>query len=372
MWGSISSEQRGGTLEKDTLCSKDDVILVKGPEGALSLELAPLREGVARAFPRFSPRNLKLSTESARALSDELSKRPYSRILVQDSKKRIIRRALGPMGWGVDWAIPRALKHECSMATTYDLPLEESLLDMNGAKPDLANTYNMHGIGIGLDGRRAWAFYTDEGDTARIISEGERKQGLMVAARTEDIFEVADCLVRSLAASKKSWAVFSTDMGRFVRDFDPITLMRLSVDSPRPFDHKAVPLSKENKMAALRLFSEYYDESILQSVLRLRRFKREGNYQVFFVDGGFAITKLEGDVGLLYDIYVTPSKQGQRLGSELMKCSLTSLAGKVSTVYLHTSYPRAKRLYEKFGFKAVYSQLGIRLDEIALTPPSAK
>jgi len=348
------------------------VILVKGPEGALSLELAPLREGVARAFLRFSPRNLSLSANSARSLSDELSNRPYSRILVQDSKKGTLRKALGPLGWRIDRGIPKTLKRECLSATTYDLPLDESLVDMNGQKPDLANTYNMHGISIRLDGRKAWAFYTDEGDTARIISEGERKQGMMVATRTEDLFEVADCLVRFLVTAKKSWAVFSLDMGRFIREYDPITLMRLTLDSPKPYDHKAVPLSKENKKAALRLFSEYYDESMLQSVLRLRRLKSEGNYQIFLIDGGFAITKLEGDTGLIFDIYVTPSEQGQGLGVELMRCALTSMAGRVSSVYLHTSYPRAKRLYEKFGFKSVYSQLGIRLDEIALSPPSAK
>jgi len=372
MSGSISSEQRGGNLEKGSTSSKDDVILVKGAEGTLSLELVPISEETARAFLRFSPRNLRLSTDSARELSDELSSRPYSRIIVQDSRKKILQRALRSRGWGIDGAIPRVSKQECLMATTYDLPLDENLIDTNGQKPDLANTFNMHGIRIKLDGRNAWAFYTDEGDSARIISEGERRQGLMVATRTEDMFEIADCLVRYLAAQKKSWAVFSTDMGRFIRGHDPITLMRLSVDSPKPFDHGAVPLSRDNKKAALKLFSEYYDEPMLQSIMRLRRLNRDGNYMIYLVDGGFAITRLEGDVGLLYDIYVTPSKQGQGLGVELMKCALTSVAGKVSSMYLHTSYPRAKRLYEKFGFKLVYSQLGIRLDEIALTPPSSR
>ena len=331
-----------------------------------------MREGVARAYLRFSPRNLKLSAESSRKLSEELCARPYGKILVQDSKKKILRKTLGPFGWKIGRAVPTSLTHECSMVTTYDLPLDENLIDMNGLKPDLANTHHMHGIGIVVEGRNAWAFYTDDGDTARVVAEGERRQGMMIATRTEDMFEVADCLVSFLATAKKSWAVFSVDMGRFLRRHDPITLMRLSLDSPKAYDHRAVPLSKENKKAALRLFSEYYDESILQSIMRLRRFIGEGKYQMYLVEGGFAITRLEGDTGLIYDIYVTPSKQGQGLGFELMKCALTSLAGKVSSVYLHTSYPRAKRLYEKFGFKAVYSQLGIRLDEISLTPPSAK
>ena len=369
MSGSTSSELRGGNLGPDSLSSKDDIVQVKGAEGSLSLELVPLREGVARAFFRFSPRNLKLSSESAQELSKKLIDQPYERILVQDSRKRILARALVQCGWKVERAIPASLKVSCKMVTTYDLPLDENLIDSDGAKPELSNTYEMQGISIAVEGRKAWAFFTEEGDTARVITEGERRQGLMVATRPEDMFEVADCLVSFLATAKKSWAVFSVDMGRFVRKFDPITLMRLTLDAPKAFDHKAVPLSKANKKAAVRLFSEYYDESILQSMMRLRRFKSEGRYQIYLVDGGFAITRLEGDSGLIFDIYVTPSKQGQGLGKELMKCALTSLAGRVSSVYLHTSYPRAKRLYESFGFKLVYSQLGIRLDEIALTPP---
>jgi len=343
--------------------------MIKSPEGTLSLELEPIREGVARAFLRFSPRNLRLAADSAQKLSEELRSRSFSKMLLQDSRRRIVSRTLAPFGWKVDRAIHPELKRHCTMVSTYDLPLDENLIDSDGNKPELANTYNMQGIGIKAGGRNAWAFFTEDGDTARLITEGERRQGLMVATSTEDMFEVADCLVSFLAASKKSWAVFSVDMGRFVRKYDPITLMRLTLDSPKAFDHKVMPLSKSNKRAILRLFSEYYDESGLQSMIRLRKLRSEGRYQLFVVDGGFVITRLEGDTGLIYDIYVTPSRQGQGLGKELMKGALTSLANRVSSVYLHTSYPRAKSLYEKFGFKLAYSQLGIRLDEVALIPP---
>jgi ribosomal protein S18 acetylase RimI-like enzyme len=332
----------------------------------------PLREGVARAFPRVSPRNLRLTHETSSMLSESLSSRSYQRILVQDFRKRVLRKTFEQMGWKVERAVPNVLKHECSTITTYDLPLDDNLIDINGLKPDLANTNHMSGISVNLGGRKAWAFYSDDGDTARVVSEGERKQGMFVATRTEDIFETADCLLKFLAASKKSWAVFSVDIGRFVRQYDPIMLTRMSLERPKAFDHKGTPLSKSNRKEAIGLFSEYYDESTVQSMLRLRRFKADGNYSIFLVDGGFAITRLEGETGLIYDIYVNPSNQGRGLGEELMRCALTSLAGRVSSVYLHTSYPRAKKLYEKFGFKAVYEQLGIRLDEIALSPPQAR
>jgi GNAT superfamily N-acetyltransferase len=291
---------------------------------------------------------------------------------VQDSRKRLLEKSLRPLGWSVERAVQPVLDRKCSLVTTYDLPLDEDLTDSDGAKPDMSNTSHMLGMSVDLDGRKGWAFYTDDGDTARVVSEGERKQGMIVAKKSEDIDEIAECLVKFLAHSRKSWVVFSMSMGRFVRQLNPITMMRMTLDGPKGFDHTGVPLSKSNRKAALALFSEYYDESILQSIFRLRRFRAEGNYNIYLVDGGFVITKLEGETGLIYDIYVTPAKQGQGLGVELLKCALTSLAGNVSSVYLHTSYPRAKRLYEKFGFKAVYSQLGIRLDEIVLQPPPVR
>lgn len=331
-----------------------------------------LREGVARAFLRFSPRNVKLSEAGAKSLSDELCARPYSKILVQDSRRRVLRKTLQARGWRVRPAIDPSLKNQCSIVSTYDLPIDETLIDSSGQTPDISATSTLDGISIDLAGRKAWAFYTDDGETARVVAEKDRKQGMLVASSSEDMFEAADSLVSFLAATKKSWAVFSSDFGRYIRKFDPTVMWRLVLDRSTPYQHSGVPVSAENKADAVRLFSEYYDESALQASLRLRRYRTDRNCAVYVVDGGFVITRLEGDTGLIFDIYVTPSKQGQGLGAELMKCGLTDLAGKVSSSYLHTSYPRAKRLYEKFGFKTTYSQLGIRLDEIALTPPSAR
>lgn len=351
---------------------KEDVIILKGDEGALSLEFIELGAGVARAFPRWSPRNLRLSGSFAKRLSDELSSRRYSQIPVQDSKKGLLKRALGPMGWSIGRAIEPKLRHKCSAVTTYDIPPDETLQDTNCGKPDISNTSNMSGVSVEIGDRNAWAFFTDDGDTARVVSEGERKQGMLVASSHEDLMEAADCLVHYLATMKKSWAVFSTDLGRFIRKFDPMTMWRLVLDRPTGYEHSAQPVSSKNKNALIKLFSEYYDEPTVQSIFRLRRFRTDKNYAVYYLEGGFVITRLDGDTGLIYDIYVTPSRQGEGIGAELMRCGITDLSGKVSSCYLHTSYPRAKRLYEKFGFKTVYSQLGIRLDEIVLRPPSAR
>ena len=347
-------------------------MLVDAPEGALSVEIDPISESVVRGYLRFSPRNLKLSDESAKCLSDELASKRFSRYLVHDSRKGLLRKTLARLGWTASFAVPPTLDRECSIVAPMNLPIDERLIDSDGATPVLSGTQNMMGLRVGAGDREGWAFYTDEGETARLISEKERRQGMLVAKSTDDMFAVADCLVRYLAASKKSWAGFSVELGRVVRQFSPITMHRMVLEGPRPFDHGAKPLSKFNRKMAINLFSEYYDESRLQAVLRLRRFEAEGNYHTFLVDGGFVIVRFEGETGLIYDIYVTPSKQGKGLGGELMRCALSQFAGRASSVYLHTSYPRALRLYAKFGFRSVYTQLGIKLDERAFSPPTVK
>ncbi len=353
--------------------AKPDVIIVTGGEGALSLELMPVREGVARGFLRESPHGLKLAQASIDKLSAELGKRPYQKIIVQDARNKILERALSQVGWRVSRNIPSEMQRECVLVTTYDLPIDETLTDSGGKPVDLGSSQELMGISISIPGgRRAWAFYTEDAETARIITEEERRQGMIVASEPKDIFMAADCLVRFLVSAKKKWAVFSSDLGRFIRQFDPTIMWRMTLENPKPHEHIAKRYSDESKSALLRLFSEYYDESALQSRFRLRRFKSDSHYSIYTVDGGFVINHLNGETGLIYDIYVSPAHQGKGLGKELMKCALTDLVGRATSVYLHTSYPRAKALYEKFGFRIAHTQLGIRLDEIVLSPPPAR
>lgn len=358
------------TAEMGDRGGRTRVVLVKGPEGVMSLELAPIRDGVSRGFVKHSPRGLRLSEASAGELGRSLAAECGGRLLVADTRKRLMERALGPQGWHVSRAVEAHIHHKCSMCTTYDMPLDDGLQDDLGDKPDMNNTSHMVGVSMDLGDRCAFGFYTDDGDTARVVSEGPRKQGMLVAHSSDDMGDAAECLVRFLAAARKKWAVFSIGMGRFVRQYDPLVMWRMSLDGPRAFDHSVKPLSKEGRKTVVRMFSEYYDEGGFQASMRLRGMLSDKAFSVFLADGGFVVTKLEGETGLIYDIYVTPARQGEGIGGELMKCALSNLAGRASTAYLHTSYPRAKALYEKFGFKVTYSQLAVRLDEKSFTCPS--
>jgi len=347
------------------------VVLAKGPEGAVSVELVPLREGVSRGFMKHSPRGLRLSDGVARELVQALADGCPGTLLAADTKKRLLARALEFQGWSVTRAVKARVDRKCSLCTTYDIPMDAELLDDRGAKPDVRDTSHMVGVSMDLGDRCAFGFYTDDGDTARIVSEGPRKQGMLVAQSSEDMAVAAVCLVEFLAVAKKKWAVFSVDMGRFVRHYDPMVMWRMSLDGPRGYDHSIKPVSKDGRKDLVRMFSDYYDEGGFQASMRLRGMLSDRSFSVFSTDGGFVITRLEGEAGLIYDIYVAPARQGEGIGSELMRCGLSSLAGRASTAYLHTSYPRAKALYEKFGFKTTYSQLAIRLDEMSFSPPSS-
>jgi GNAT superfamily N-acetyltransferase len=348
---------------------RSDVSALSMSEGDASFEFMPLEDGLARAFFRVAPRNIKLGDDSSRRLGEALASPGFRRIQVQDTKRKLLSRTLLPQGWKVAKAIAPMVHSECSLVSAHDIPLEENLCDETGCKLDLRNTESMSAIRISTCGRSAWAAYTDEGHIARIVSEGPRRQGFFVTEQPEDIFETADSLVRFLVAAGKRWAVFSTGMGRFIRQFHPVDMWRMVLGSPTQYQHSVQPLSSSNRREAVRLFSDYYDELPIQSRFRMGRFRSDRRFSIFVADGGFVIVRLDGDVGLIYDIYVTPSKQGQGLGAELMRCALTSLAGRASSVILHTSFPRARRLYEKFGFKVGYQQLGVVLDELQLQPP---
>lgn len=352
--------------------SKCDVIEVRSSEGAVCMELMPLSAELARAFVRSSPRNLKLDNECAGQLESRLSETGYSRILLQDTRGRLLSRALQSRGWSVTRAIDSNLKQRYSVVSTSDLPLDEDLIDQDGKPVELADTGHMLGLCMEVEDRQAWAFYTDEGETARVMTAGARRTGLIVATRQEDFDLVTDQLVRFLVTAKKSWAIFSRDMESRISRYHPTQACRMELEAPGKHDHSVPPLSKANRKAAVALFSEYYDENRFSAGARLRRLHRDRAYAIFVADGGFVIVRFEKDIGLLYDIYVTPVRQGEGIGDELMRCAIDAISDRAPAAYLHTSYPRAKRLYEKYGFREESSHLVLRLDEVALTPPPSR
>lgn len=362
-------DSSGGVLAEDQRC---DVVSANTDEGAASIELLPISPDTARAFLRCSPRNLRLDDGSARRFSTCLADAGFSRILVQDNKSGFLERVLSGNGWDVTKAIDPHVKHRYNIVATSDLPLEEDLIDHCGEPLDLTNTGHMVGLQLELEGRKVWAFYSDDGDTARILPSGDGRTGMLAGFSEEDTLLAADQLVRFFATAKKSWAVFSVELEDMIRQFQPTLTHRLELERPSNQDHSVKPLSRDNRKKAVALFSEYYDEGWLTAFLRLRRMARDRAYSVFVADGGFIILRFDKDMGLIYDIYVTPSRQGSGVGDELMRCALDSFSGRVEKVYLHTSYPRAKRLYEKFGFGVVSSHLVIRLDEVVLTPPPSR
>lgn len=336
------------------------------------MEFMPLKDGLARAFLRCSPRNLRLSEEDGRHLSDRLMSTGYSRMLLQDSRRKLLRRTLQPHGWEASKAIKSEVNQRHTVVSTSDIPLDENLIDQDGRPVELAGTGNMMGLCVELDDRRAWAFYSDEGETARILTADPKKTGMIVATKSEDVGFAADQLVRFLVAVKKSWAVFSRDMETHIACYHPTPAFRMELESPCKYEHSVAPLSKATRKATVALFSEYYDENRYAAGARLRRLHRDAAYTVYVTDGGFVIVRFDKDMGLLYDIYVTPARQGEGLGDELMRCAIDAISGRAPMAYLHTSFPRARRLYEKYGFKETSSHLVLRLDEIALTPPPSR
>jgi ribosomal protein S18 acetylase RimI-like enzyme len=350
--------------------SDDDssgIVTLRAPEGVLSVELAPLGEDIARAFLHCSPRTLTLSEKWAWKLSRSLADEGYSRVLVRDNRRSTLRTAVSGRGWKAGAAIEPLTGPKYNMVTTHDLPLDETLIDEHGREPELANTSHMVGVRVELGSKDAWGFYTDEGETARIVTNTETKLGMLVASDREDLALVADHLVSFLVTAKKKWAVFSIDMLEHIAHLHPAHAALMEHLDPKDHDHSVEPLSKDNRGSIVTMFSEYYDEGRLSAMMRLRRYSRDKTFSVNVTDGGFVIVRDEGDSGLIYDIYVTPARQGEGIGDELMRCALSIISKRSKRAYLRTSYPRARKLYEKFGFEESSSRLVVRLDEVLLT-----
>jgi GNAT superfamily N-acetyltransferase len=355
----------GGALDLST-DSVSDVVTLRAPEGVVSIEVADVGDGVARAYVHCSPRALTLSDKWAWKLSRSLSEGGHERVLARDNRRSTLANAVSGRGWRSGPAIEPLAGSKCNMVTTHDLPLDENLIDEHGGKPELTNTAHMVGVRVALGDRDAWAFYSDEGETARVVTDSDRRLGMLVATDPEDLGLVADHLVRFLVAARKKWAVFSPDLLKHVAHLHPAHASLMEAHDPMDYEHSVRPVSKESRGNVAALFSEYYDEGRLSAVLRLRRLLRDRTFSVHVTDGGFVIVRDEGDSGLVYDIYVTPSRQGEGIGDELMRCAMSVISKHSKRAYLRTSYPRARKLYEKFGFAESSSRLVLRLDEVLM------
>ncbi|HIH00828.1 TPA: GNAT family N-acetyltransferase [Thermoplasmata archaeon] len=344
-----------------------DIVSVSAPEGTASIELAPAEGDIARAFIHCSPRALTLSDKWSWKLSRSLAEAGYRELLARDNRRSTLSGALSGRGWKSTAAVSPLPGSKCVMATTHDLPLDENLIDERGRSLDLLNTEHMVGVRVALDDRDAWAFYSDEGETARVVTDSPRRLGMLVVTDPDDLPLVADHLVRFLVTARKRWVVFSPDLAAHIAHLHPARASLLELHEPIDYEHSVKPVSKETRGSVVDLFSEYYDEGRLSAMMRLRRFVRDKTLSVHATDGGFVIVRDEGDSGLVYDIYVTPSRQGEGIGDELMRCALSEISKRSKRAYLRTSYPRARRLYEKFGFSESSYRLVIRLDEMLIS-----
>ena len=301
--------------------------------GSASLELVPLEDGLARCHLRQSPRGLRLTRAESEDLSSSVAGRAHAGMLAHDTRGRFLARTLGGCGWSVGRALETVSHPRCNITTPHDLPLDEELVDERGGRLELDGTGRMTGIHVAIGGDRdAWAFYTDEGDTARVATFNGRRYGFAVARSEEDIDIAFDSLIRFLVTARKSWAVFDMDMEGRLSPYHPSVTHRMELEDPGRSPHAARALAKADRRSVTTMFSEYYDESTLASSLRLRRYARNAAYSVFVADRGFVIVRLEGDTGLIFDIYVAPERQGEGVGDELMRCALDSLSGRASTV----------------------------------------
>ena len=344
-----------------------DVVSISAPEGTTSIELAPLGDEIGRAFISCSPRALTLSDKWSWKLSRSLAETGYQQLLARDNRRATLSSALSGRGWESGPALEPLPGTKCVIVTTHDLPLDENLIDESGRNLELANTEHMVGVRVRLDDRDAWAFYSDEGETARIVTDSQHRLGMLVATDPEDLPLAAYHLVRFLQTARKRWVVFSPDLGDHIAHLHPARASLLELHGPTDYEHSVRPVSKETRGSVVSLFSEYYDEGRLGAMARLRRFVRDETLSVHVTDGGFVIVRDEGDSGLVYDIYVTPSRQGEGIGDELMRCALSEISKRSKRAYLRTSYPRARRLYEKFGFSESSHRLVVRLDETLIS-----
>ncbi|HDP97055.1 MAG TPA: N-acetyltransferase [Euryarchaeota archaeon] len=338
----------------------------------LSIEMSGDRGGAARLFTALSGSSFMPAKSDLGRIEAALSGLDASQAEFEDVGKALLRRALGKMNFKAEQK-PRPQRYS-----------RISWLRPNG--PDLPGEFEIFGVHPDVDARAKSGMrrmrlrhagkeigemlFTDYGRFARCKSNESGMEGFCRCRSHEELSEIFTVAYRALGSEGKRYLIFGSEFADYLDCVHPFPLWHMALESPTDLDHRCRAASKADADLLARLTSEYED-SPQQTALRgvSRRLLDPSFKYVLSGNGeGFALLKFkEGAEGLLHDLFVTPSQQGRGFGEQLVRASLSMMSSTCIRIHLNTIYPRALRLYTKYGFRIDYTDHCVALDQVIMS-----
>lgn len=337
-------------------------------KGSVSLEPLSQEDGDLRLFKEFSGSSFPSNEITINCLSNFLRPLRANRIIFEDSRKSLLAKLLKKVGYqpvktydfekGAKVSWPSWTGQEPHHAGTRFGTKEDWQLPPNHAFRVMSLSNKNGPVGEMM--------FSDFGRFARAKANQFGSDGFGSVQRGQSSSSLLVALVGELIKERKRYLILGPEYAEHVAPVHPFPLWHMSSISQKNYSHGCRLATGTDLKTIAMLVSEY--EDIDRSTAQKNVVNTFYNPSFRFIlppeGGGFSLIKfLEGAEGMINDIYITPASQGKGIGDELTRASLSFLSKSCINVKLNTIYPRAKRLYEKYGFKVVYQDYCVALNQ---------
>jgi GNAT superfamily N-acetyltransferase len=330
----------------------------------LSIEPVRQADGCLRLFKEASGSGFSTDEETIGRVNAFLNAMPADRLIFEDTRKSLLAKLLKKCGY--------------RKVVTYNFLKggKVSWPSWDGRVPEKG----LFGVADGWQLQPGYAFrrlslsdrsgavgeiaFTDFGRFVRAKANEFGSEGFGFVRDGRSPSSLLLALVGELLKERKRYLILGPEYSDHVGPVHPFPLWHMSSSSQRSYDHRCRVATGTDLKAIAKLVSEYEDLDAGAALTSVTNSFYNPAFRFILPPegGGFSLIKfMENAQGMVNDLYVTPARQGKGVGDELTRASLSMLAESCLTIRLNTIYPRARRLYEKYGFKVVYEDLCVAL-----------
>jgi len=342
------------------------VLVMQDAKGRSCVSIEPARQsdGCLRLFKEFSGSGFSTDEERIGRMNAFLSTMPADRLIFEDTRRSLLAKLLKKCGYRKVRTYDFQKGGKVSWPSWDGRVREEGMFGVaEGWQLQPGHAFRRLSLSD-RSGAVGEIMFTDFGRFVRAKANefGSEGFGFVHDGRSPSSLLLA--LAGELLNERKRYLILGPEYAEHVGPVHPFPLWHMSSSSQKSYDHGCRIATGTDLKAVAKLVSEYEDLDAGAALTSVTNSFYNPAFRFILPPdgGGFSLIKfMDNAQGMVNDLYVTPARQGKGVGDELTRASLSMLSESCLTIRLNTIYPRARRLYEKYGFKVAYEDLCVAL-----------